>query len=180
MQGVALSMMTFAMRYLDEQNGQKSMIKSFLSVEIWQPLAKLTFLMYMVHPIVGMWYMKDLDIPWYYSIWSGTAHICTMIAVTAGFSFILYVFMEQPISLFISAAFKRILGRGSKPKPLSRTTSKILREMKHHPSHGAGFADVETHGDSSSEDESDSDLDDLEEQTETDDLGIADIKPTVQ
>ena len=180
--GSALSMMTFALRYLDEKNGQRSMIKSFLSVEIWQPLQKLTFLIYICHPIVGYWYQKDRDIPLYNSIWSATANICTFVTVTAVFSFFLYVFMEQPLALFISSGVRRILGKPKRMK-LKRTQSELLRVVKHHPSTGAGTVDMEPSVSSSDrdldfEDESDSDLDG-HTQTE-DDLGIASTKPTVQ
>ena len=121
------------------------MIKSFLSVEIWQPLQKLTFLMYITHPIIGYWYVKAADIPAYYSIWSGTANICTMVTATAVFSFLLYLFMEQPIALFIYAAFKRILGRSIVPYRVSLkgTNGELLSVIKHHPSTGTGTVDVE-------------------------------------
>merc|ERR1719242_2359882 len=164
--GVALSMLSFAMRYLDEKSGQGSLIKGFLSVEIWQPLQKLTFLLYMSHPIIARWYLQDFDTPFYYSIWNAMMYLAGMVTVTFMLVFFLYFFMEQPISLFISAVMKKLLsGAGQAPKTVSlkRQPSRIVREMKHHPSAGAGFVDVEE-SHSSTESATDSEIDD-----ETDD-----------
>ena len=159
--------MTFALRYLDEKSGQKSMIKGFLSVTIWQPVQKLTFILYMFHPIVAWWYLKDFDIPFYYSIWNAVAYLTTLIVVTFAFAFVLYVFMEQPTALLISAVMKRLMGGKMVPKRVSlkKHPSRIVREMKHHPSAGAGFVDVEPSqsSQSHSETESESDLDDRTE-----------------
>jgi len=167
--GVALSMMTFALRYLDEKGGQRSMIKQFLSVTLWQPLQKLTFVMYMLHPVIGLWYIKDMDIPMYYSIWNAVAYLAVMLCVTMGFTMLLYVFMEQPISLLISAGMKRLLGgamRKQKTVSLQRQSSRILTEIEHHPSHGIGIDDVEPSL-SGSESDSRSGLDDYDDDTET-------------
>merc|ERR1712154_119777 len=138
MGGVALSMLSFALRYLDEKKGQVSLIKGFLSVEIWQPLQKLTFLLYMCHPIIALWYLKDFDIPFYYSIWNAMMYLAGMVVVTFFLVFFLYVFMEQPISLFISAGMKKLLGGLGKDQAgkktstsLRRQPSRIVREMKH-------------------------------------------------
>ena len=74
-QGVGLGLMTFAFKYMDEDtentgNGQKSMVKSFLSLEIWQPLGKLTYVMYLIHLIVYLWWAGDLETPTYYTEWN--------------------------------------------------------------------------------------------------------------
>merc|ERR1719150_1254878 len=72
---VALALMTTAFKYMDEDtenngNGQKSMIKAFLSLEVWQPLGKLTYVMYLVHLIVFSWWIGDAETVTYYSEWN--------------------------------------------------------------------------------------------------------------
>ena len=165
--------MTFAFRYLDEKSGQKSLIKAFLSVEIWQPLQKLTFLMYMFHPIIGRWYLKDVDIPMYYAVWQAIMYLCGLVVVVAACSFVLYIFMEQPMALLISAVMKRVLGGRTVPKRMSlqRAPSRLIHEMKHHPSTGTGSIDVEP---SPSHSDSDSDInDETDSEEEADELTVS-------
>merc|ERR1711902_194736 len=162
--GLGLSMLVFSMRYLDEGNGQRSVIKAFLSVEIWQPLQKLTFLIYMLHPIVMLWYLRDFDTPFYYSIWNAVTYLCGAVVVTTLCAWCLYIFMEQPIALFISGALRKIMTRKkestSDPIPLRPKMSALVAEMSHHASTGFGGADIEPQASHlESEDESDSDTD---------------------
>merc|ERR1712154_139156 len=105
-----------------------------------------------------------MDIPFYYSIWNAVAYLTTLVVMTFAVGFFLYVFMEQPCALLISAVMKKVLGGKKKSVSLKKHPSRIVREMKHHPSHGAGIVDMEpshSHSSSGSESESEDDLSDV-------------------
>merc|ERR1712113_1203852 len=108
--------MTFSLKYRDNLNGaSKSMIKSFLSLEIYQPLGKLTYLMYLIHLIIFAWWALDLELPAYYDEWNELLLVITVWFLTAFFAVILWFFMEKPITNLVNAFLKWITG-GKKKK----------------------------------------------------------------
>lgn len=113
--GVALAIMAFALKYRDNSDGSKSIIKSFLSLEIYQPLGKLTYLMYLIHLIIYAWWALDLELPAYYDEWNELLLVITVWFLTAFFAVILWFFMEKPITNLVNAFLKWITG-GNKQK----------------------------------------------------------------
>lgn len=102
--GVGLSIFAFALRFMntnlhDAQN--VSLIKYLLSMSFYQPLAKLTYLMYLVHIMVYQWYFGSLDTSYHYDIWDITFLWFGVVITSLGVSFVLWIVMEKPISNII-------------------------------------------------------------------------------
>merc|ERR1719251_696090 len=66
--GISCALLTFALKYMNDK--QESMIKAFLSLEIYQGLGKITYLMYLLHLLVFSWWASDLELPSYYTEWN--------------------------------------------------------------------------------------------------------------
>ena len=115
-QGVALALMTFAFKYINEDtenngNGQKSMVKAFLSLEIWQPLGKLTYVMYLIHyTLIFPWWVKDSDLPTYYSEWNELFLVIGVWTIVASIGLILWIVMERPLSNLVTLFLKYLIG----------------------------------------------------------------------
>merc|ERR1712113_229589 len=90
-------------------NGQKSMIKAFLSLEIYQPLGKLTYLMYLLHLLVFSWWASDLDFPSYYNEWNELLLVIGVWVIVAIISLILWFVMEKPIANLTNSFSKYIM-----------------------------------------------------------------------
>ena len=106
--------MTFAFKYMDEDventgNGQKSMVKAFLSLEIWQPLGKLTYVMYLLHVIVYLWLVGDLETPTYYTEWNEWLVVIGIWFVTALIGLVLWFVVEKPTHNIVSLVMERIM-----------------------------------------------------------------------
>merc|ERR1719334_2630922 len=118
--GVALSLMTFAFKYMNEDtdgngDGQKSMVKAFLSLEIWQPLGKLTYVMYLIHyTLIFPWCIGDGDLPTYYSEWNELFLVIGVWTIVASIGFILWIVMERPLSNLVTLFLKCIVGGGDR------------------------------------------------------------------
>ena len=110
--------MTFAFKYMDEDtendgNGQKSMVKAFLSLEIWQPLGKLTYVMYLIHfTLVFPWWLKDKESPTYYSEWNELLLIIGIWAIVASIGLVLWFVMERPMANLVTLFLKWMVGGG--------------------------------------------------------------------
>ena len=100
--------------------GQKSMVKTFLSLEIWQPLGKLTYTMYLIHLIVYGWWATDLQRPTYYTVWNNLLLVLGIWFIVASFAMVLWFVVEKPISnlviLFLKWIMHLIGGKESEPK----------------------------------------------------------------
>merc|ERR1712154_620653 len=117
--GVAMALLTFALRYMDTskgERGQKSMIKAFLSLEVYQPLGKLTYSMYLLHLLVLAWWAQDLDFPAYYSVWNEWLLVTGIWFIVAIISTVLWFVMEKPISNLVTLLLKALVGGGGKKK----------------------------------------------------------------
>merc|ERR1719464_1729653 len=115
--GVGLGLMTFAFKYLDEDtenngNGQKSMVKAFLSLEIWQPLGKLTYVMYLIHIIIYMWWVGDIEMPTYYTEWSELLLVIGMWFIVASWALVLWFVIETPLNNMVTMFMMMITGQG--------------------------------------------------------------------
>merc|ERR1719229_2131904 len=118
--GVGLGLMTFAFKYVDEDtenngNGQKSMVKALLSLEIWQPLNKLCFVMYLVHELMVFdWWQVDSQVPAYYDEWGFVLYSFGFWCITAFAGLILWFVMEKPLANMVTMFMAWILGFGQK------------------------------------------------------------------
>eukprot|EP01084_Bolivina_argentea_P262731 444424_1 len=111
--GVALSLLAFALRYIDEiERKEKSIIKQFLSFNIYQPIGKLTYTMYLIHMIVLSWWSMDTVIPPYYNGWFIAFLFLGVWFLTAMFAFILHMVMESPINSIVTLYLKVINTKG--------------------------------------------------------------------
>jgi len=118
--GFALCLMTFAWKYMNEDtenngNGQKSMVKAFLSLEIWQPLGKLTYVMYLIHyTLIFPWCIGDGDLPTYYSEWNELFLVIGVWTIVASIGFVLWIVMERPLSNLVTVFLQCIAGGGKR------------------------------------------------------------------
>jgi len=118
--GVGLALMTIALKYVDEDtenngNGQKSMVKALLSLEIWQPLNKLCFVMYLVHELMVFgWWQVDSQVPAYYDEWGFALYSFGFWCLTAFAGLILWFVMEKPLANMVAMFMAWILGFGRK------------------------------------------------------------------
>jgi peptidoglycan/LPS O-acetylase OafA/YrhL len=94
--GAGLALLTIGMRF-KEATPQLSMIKRYLSLEIYQPIGKLTYTMYLIHMIIFSWWARDLDIPAYYTEWQEILLFIGIWTMVAVFTLILWMFMEKPL-----------------------------------------------------------------------------------
>ena len=125
--------MTFAFKYMDEDtentgNGQKSMVKSFLSLEIWQPLGKLTYVMYLIHLMVMEWYDADLETATYYAIWDELLLVIGFWFITALIGLVLWFVVEKPVNNMVSQCMEKVMrkmGVGVRRKKSSKSKSKV-------------------------------------------------------
>ena len=134
--GVAMALLTFALRYMDETKGvrgQQSMIKAFLSLEIYQPLGKLTYMMYLLHLLVFAWWAADLDFPAYYSEWNELLLIIGVWFIVATISVTLWFVMEKPIANMTTLLLKTLMKGGSKKDYLKQP---VIEHAEHLLSNG--------------------------------------------
>jgi len=113
--GVALALMTFAFKYMNEDsenngNGQKSMVKAFLSLEIWQPLGKLTFVMYLIHSMVQSWWFLSLDVTAYYDEWGILLLAVGSWFIVAVLGLALWFVVEKPLTNMVTMLLAFIAG----------------------------------------------------------------------
>ena len=95
-------------------NGQKSMVKTFLSLEIWQPLGKLTFVMYLIHYIVYLWWQSELETPIYYSDWNEWLLAMGIWATVALWGLLLWFVVEKPLGNMVTMLLALMMGAGKK------------------------------------------------------------------
>ena len=120
-QGVGLALMTFAFKYMDENTesdgkGQRSMVKFFLSLEIWQALGKLTYVMYLVHWMVFEWWVYDIELPTYYDEWYELLLAIGIWFIVAFIGLVLWLVVEQPMANLVTQLLKSLVGGGGKKK----------------------------------------------------------------
>jgi len=133
--GVGLALMTIAFKYMDEDsenngNGQKSMVKALLSLEIWQPLNKLCFVMYLVHELMVFdWWQVDSQVPAYYDEWGFALYSFGFWCLTAFAGLILWFVMEKPLANMVTMFMAWILGFGQKRS--SNAKYEAVGEQKH-------------------------------------------------
>jgi len=146
--GVGLALMTIAFKYMDEDsenngNGQKSMVKALLSLEIWQPLNKLCYIMYLLHELmVFYWWQMDLEVPSYYDEWGFVLISCGFWFLTAFAGLILWFVMEKPladmVAMFMAWIMRCGQNRSSNAKykaveePVADVEAVELSEKKEH------------------------------------------------
>merc|ERR1719206_280635 len=105
--GVALALLSFALKYKDESS-QRSLIKRFLSLEVYQVLGKLTYLMYLLHLIIFAWWALDLEMPAYYDEWQELLLVIGVWAITAVLALLLWLTMEKPLGTLTTVLMKWI------------------------------------------------------------------------
>ena len=128
--------MTFAFKYMDEDtendgNGQKSMVKAFLSLEIWQPLGKLTYVMYLIHLIVYMVWMNDIEMPAYYSKWNELLLIIGVWFIVMSIGLVLWFVVEKPLNNMVTMFMGCITGQGRGKQMKSEPLLSEHSGMKH-------------------------------------------------
>ena len=86
--------------------------KYLLSFECYQPLAKLTFLMYLVHILVYDWYIQSLTTTVTYTVWEVLFFFLGTASITFVAALILWHVMERPIANMVTLLMKLIMGGG--------------------------------------------------------------------
>jgi len=126
--GVGLALLTFGWKYMDEDtenngDGQKSMVKAFLSLEVWQPLGKLTYVMYLVHLIVFAWWIGDAETVTYYSEWNELLLIIGIWIIVMTIGVVLWFVIEKPLNNMVTIFMELITGKGG-----GRRSKKMMEE----------------------------------------------------
>eukprot|EP01083_Nonionella_stella_P062980 163718_1 len=112
--GVGLSVLAFAFTFRNTfRTGRVSMVQTVLSAEIWQPMGKLTYTMYLTHLVIFMWWIGDLAMPQYYTFWYVFFIFAGIWVITFSISVILWFVMEQPMATMVSL-FVQFLNRFGK------------------------------------------------------------------
>jgi len=111
--------MTIALKYMNEDtenngNGQKSMVKALLSLEIWQPLNKLCYIMYLLHMLILAYWLWDIETILYYDEWGFVLNSFGIWFLTALGGLILWFVMEKPMANMVTMFMAWILGFGQK------------------------------------------------------------------
>merc|ERR1712087_1080860 len=119
--GFGLAFLTFAFKYMNEDtentgDGQKSVVKAFLSLEIWQPLGKLTYVMYLIHLMVYTVWISDAENPTYYTEWSELLLVLGVWTIVASLGLVLWFVMERPLANLVTLFLKWIAGGGQSAK----------------------------------------------------------------
>jgi len=107
---VALSCLTWPCFH-----GRGSLVAFLLELSIWEPIAKLTFVMYLVHPAVLDLFFKSnnanrvqFDEWWWYVVFLGTS------VLVAGVSLLVHLLVEQPCANVAALLMPR---KGAKKAP---------------------------------------------------------------
>ncbi|KAL7646950.1 UNVERIFIED_CONTAM: hypothetical protein RMT77_002207 [Armadillidium vulgare] len=80
----------------------------------WQPLSRLTFAMYLIHPVVQIWWASTLYVPVYYSYLGKLFEITGVFFISFIFAFLLSTLVEKPfLRLTENIASSRAIGINS-------------------------------------------------------------------
>ena len=106
--GLGLSLLAFSIRY----SRTNTIIKQFLSFQIYQTVGKLTYVMYLLHLLLFEWWAGDTVIPPYYTGWFILLLFFGVWCMTFLSALILHLFMESPINSIISMYLKCVKNYG--------------------------------------------------------------------
>ena len=82
-------------------------VDSLLSWKAWIPISRLTYGGYLLHLMVMGFFMQIRDVPYHYQDSTAVQGVISIVVVTYGFSFMLAVFVEFPISQLEKMLFGR-------------------------------------------------------------------------
>ena len=99
--GVALALLVFCCH-----NGYGGWVNKFLSWGFWVPLSRLTFMAYLVHPIVLNSVHGSMRAPLHYNDITIAVHAIGNTVLAFGAAFVLAVFVEFPLGNLEMAVFK--------------------------------------------------------------------------
>ncbi len=103
--------MSFAFLFRNTlKEGRISMIHTILSAEIWQPLGKLTYSMYLFHVSIIDWWTESITMTQYYTFWFVIFIFCGFWFLTFISALILWFIMEQPIANVVGLFRKWLSG----------------------------------------------------------------------
>ena len=98
--GIAITLLFIALYY--KPNNIYSITNKLLSFEMYQPIGKLTFTMYLLHMPMYDWWLESKSVPIYYNCWNVILLFCGIAVLTFIFSLILYFIMEKPIANIVT------------------------------------------------------------------------------
>jgi len=108
------------------------MVKAFLSLEVWQPLGKLTYVMYLVHLIVFSWWIGDAETVTYYSEWNELLLIgIWIIVMTIGV--VLWFVIEKPLNNMVTLFMELITGKGGRRSKRMVEEPLLVEQEVHRP-----------------------------------------------
>eukprot|EP01083_Nonionella_stella_P148439 469826_1 len=122
--GVALGLLSFGIVF--KSKAMQSMMGTILSAQIYQPLGKLTYTMYLIHWMVLDCFFKDLNMTTYYEFWSIFGMFCAVWLVTMFCSLILWFVVEQPMTNLVGLGIKALI---QKKPPQSQSNESELTNV---------------------------------------------------
>ena len=101
--GVGLALLVFTFH-----NGYASAINAFLSMSFWVPLGRLTYTIYLIHPIVIFVFLGNLREPFTYTNISLAVNYAAIVVFSFGAAGVVAVFVEFPLYNLEMAIFKTV------------------------------------------------------------------------
>jgi len=98
--GIGITSLFIALYY--KPNNIYSITNKLLSFQMYQPLGKLTFLMYLLHMPIYDWWIESSSVPIYYESWNIILLFCGIATVTFITALILWFIMEKPIANIVT------------------------------------------------------------------------------
>eukprot|EP00484_Ammonia_sp_Unknown_P015285 CAMPEP_0197056430 /NCGR_PEP_ID=MMETSP1384-20130603/84570_1 /TAXON_ID=29189 /ORGANISM="Ammonia sp." /LENGTH=789 /DNA_ID=CAMNT_0042490423 /DNA_START=233 /DNA_END=2602 /DNA_ORIENTATION=- len=118
--GAALGLLSFAIVFKGKHI--QSLTNTLLSADIYQPVGKLTYTMYLMHWLMLQWFFADLNMSTYYQYWWLLSVFAVISMLTMLVAFLLWFLIEQPTANMITLMMKRLVSKcsergGSKHDP---------------------------------------------------------------
>jgi len=128
--GAALGLLSFAI--VMKAKYMRSLTDKLLSAEIYQPLGKLTYSMYLIHWMMLQWFFADLNTATYYEYWWVLSIFAVIWLLTMSFTVVLWFLIEQPMANVIGLAMKTLVGKLSgKRASKQKTKTSMDSELAH-------------------------------------------------
>jgi peptidoglycan/LPS O-acetylase OafA/YrhL len=113
-------------------------INAILSLPVWDPLAKMTYGAYLVHPLAMRVYYYQQRTAFYYSVWWLAYTYLGIFVVSYGIAAFLFIVLENPMGSMLS----KVMERSTTKKPHLSSISVPSQEVNVN----ASLAEPNTHG----------------------------------
>jgi peptidoglycan/LPS O-acetylase OafA/YrhL len=92
-------------------------VYEFLSLGFWEPLGKLTFGAYLIHPIVIRGYFLSMNQNFDFNMWTFSIAFMGVLLISYSASAVLHILIELPFANLVALAFGGLVGGKKKKLP---------------------------------------------------------------